>query len=155
MELMFVTTIVAILAAVAIPSYNNYVMKNKRAQAKARIVQAAQLLERFYSDSNSYNVDVNAGPPVTLVVNTAGATVAGFAKLMNVPSGTTVYSGSNNETTSPYIITFAAPSTAPVLYLLTATPQGSQTGDTKCMNLTLNNTGVKGVSGTGSVADCW
>src|SRR5438128_1526179 len=98
MELMFVTTIVAIMAAVAIPSYNNYVIKNKRSQAKARIVQAAQLLERFYSDNNSYNVDYVSS---VLTVNSTAATATGFTRMMGVTSGTTVYSGSNNETTSP------------------------------------------------------
>src|SRR4051812_13963345 len=100
---MFVVAIVAIVAAVAIPSYTKQIQKNNRAVAKARLAQASQLLERFYSDNSTYFVDVSGG---NLVAGTA-STAAGFAKLLNIASGTTVYSGSNNETTSAYQVTLA------------------------------------------------
>jgi type IV pilus assembly protein PilE len=150
MEMLITVTIIGILAAIALPAYDKQVQKSNRAVAKARLTQAAQLLERFYSDNNSYLVDVSGG---NLVVNTGGATVAGFAKLMNVPSGTTVYSGSNNESNSKYIITLSA--AAQNSFTLQATPQLNQVADTKCANLTLTSTGIKGISGTGAVSDCW
>jgi type IV pilus assembly protein PilE len=150
-ELLIAVTIIGIIAAVAYPAYTLQVQKSGRAEAKARLVQAAQLLERFYSDNNSYLVDVSGG---NLVVNTGGATVAGFAKLMNVSSGTTVYSGSNNESTSKYTITLS--SAAQNSFTLTATPRLNQVADTKCANLTLTNTGVKGISGTTTdITNCW
>src|SRR4051812_18429646 len=146
---MIVVAIMSLIAAVAIPSYTKQVQKNARAVAKARLSQAAQLLERFYSDNSSYYVDVSGG---NLVVGT-GATTAGLAKLMNL-TGTTIYSGSNNETNSAYQITITAGS--PSTFVLTATPQGNQaTGDAGCGNLTLTNAGVKGVSGASGVAVCW
>jgi len=147
-----VVTIVAVIAAVAIPAYTKQIQKNQRAAAKARLAQAAQLLERFYSDNNTYYVDVAGG---NLVSNTTGATVAGFAKMLNVPSGTTVYSGSNNETTSAYTLTLATAS--PNAFTLTATPvpTNAQAADTTCASLTLTNAGVKGITGTGQVSDCW
>jgi type IV pilus assembly protein PilE len=150
-ELMFVVAIAAVIAAVAIPSYNIQVRKNNRAVAKARLAQAAQLLERFYSDNQSYFVDVSGS---NLVVG-ANSTQAGLAKLLSVPSGTTVYSGSNNESTSPYTLSIST--TTANSYTLTATvvTTTQQAGDTKCMNLTLTNAGVKGISGTGTIADCW
>jgi type IV pilus assembly protein PilE len=40
-------------------------------------------------------------------------------------------------------------------YTLTATPQNAQTSDTVCANLTLTQTGAKGISGTGTAANCW
>jgi type IV pilus assembly protein PilE len=41
-------------------------------------------------------------------------------------------------------------------YTLTATPQGAQASrDASCGNLTLNQTGVRGVSGSSTVAKCW
>jgi len=149
-ELMFVVAIAGIIAMVAIPAYTKQIQKNNRAQGKARLAQAAQLLERFYSDNNSYFVDVSGG---NLVLGT-NATAGGFAKLMNVPSGTTVYSGSNNESTSPYTVTLSTASAN--VFVLTATPQtgSAQAADT-CANLTLTNAGVKGVSGTAPVANCW
>ena len=39
-------------------------------------------------------------------------------------------------------------------YLLTATPTGAQVGDA-CGNLTLNQAGVRNVTGTLAVNDCW
>ena len=150
MELLITVTIIGILAAVAMPAYTKQIQKNNRAQAKARMTQAVQLLERFYSDNNSYYVDVSGG---NLVVNTAGSTAAGFARLMNVPSGTTVYSGTNNESTSQYTVTLVTASQNS--FTVTATPRLQQVGDTRCANLTLTNTGVKGISGTAAVTDCW
>jgi type IV pilus assembly protein PilE len=41
-------------------------------------------------------------------------------------------------------------------FTLTGTPQGVQASrDTACANFTLSQTGVRGISGTGSVAKCW
>jgi type IV pilus assembly protein PilE len=40
-------------------------------------------------------------------------------------------------------------------FTLQAAPQGSQTSDTICGNLTLNNLGTKTESGSGTVNDCW
>ena len=39
-------------------------------------------------------------------------------------------------------------------YLITATPEGRQ-NDAKCGTLTLDTIGRRGISGTGSVSDCW
>ena len=150
-ELMFVVAIVGIIAMVAIPAYTKQIQKNNRAVAKARLAQAAQLLERFYSDNNSYYVDVVSGN----LAAGATSTAAGFARLMNVSSGTTVFSGSANESTSVYTVTLSTPNANS--FTLTATPVSgtTQVNDTKCMNLTLTNTGVKGISGSGTLSDCW
>lgn len=41
-------------------------------------------------------------------------------------------------------------------FTLTAAPQGNQaTRDTACANLTLSHTGVRGISGSATVAKCW
>jgi len=147
LELIVVVAIVALVAALAMPAYTKQIQKNNRAVAKARLAQAAQLLERFYSDNNTYYVDVSGG---NLVAGTA-STTAGFAKLMNV-TGTTIYSGSNNETSSPYQVTLSTPTAATYTLTATVTSGTSQASDA-CGNLTLTNAGVKGISGTG--ADCW
>jgi type IV pilus assembly protein PilE len=54
-ELMITVAVVAILAAVAIPSYSEHVRKSRRAQAKADLVELAQQLERFHTVQNTYN----------------------------------------------------------------------------------------------------
>lgn len=53
-ELMIVVAVVAILAAIAIPSYQDSVRKGRRAQAKADMGEYAQMAERFHSTNNTY-----------------------------------------------------------------------------------------------------
>ena len=139
-ELMIVVVVIAILSAIAYPSYTNYVRKGKRAEAKTRLLQVAQLQERYFTEKNAYLQDVSI-----LLYGAAAA-------------GNIVYSGSTNDPTSGYQITAAsaaAPSTIANSFVLTATPQGGQTQDTACMTLTLSHTGQKTFSGTGPLSQCW
>ncbi|HET6397435.1 MAG TPA: type IV pilin protein [Pseudoxanthomonas sp.] len=53
-ELMIVVAVVAILAALAYPAYQEQVRKSRRAQAKADIVEYAQLAERHFTVNNTY-----------------------------------------------------------------------------------------------------
>ena len=53
-ELMIVVAVVGILAAIAIPSYQDSVRKSRRAQAKADLVEYAQMAERWFTVNNSY-----------------------------------------------------------------------------------------------------
>lgn len=53
-ELMIAVVIVGILAAIAYPSYSNYVQKSRRAEAQAELLRIAQLQERYYADNNTY-----------------------------------------------------------------------------------------------------
>ena len=53
-ELMVVVAIIGILASIADPSYVDYVRKAKRSQAKADLVELAQLAERFHTVNNTY-----------------------------------------------------------------------------------------------------
>ncbi len=53
-ELMITVAVVAILAAIAYPSYQDQIRKSRRAQAKADLVELAQLAERFHTVNNTY-----------------------------------------------------------------------------------------------------
>jgi type IV pilus assembly protein PilE len=53
-ELMIVIVIVGILAAIAYPSYARYVEQARRADGKAALLDAAQRLERCYTQNNTY-----------------------------------------------------------------------------------------------------
>lgn len=53
-ELMIVVAVVAILAAIAIPSYTEHVRTSRRAQAKADLVELAQIMERHHTVQNTY-----------------------------------------------------------------------------------------------------
>lgn len=54
MELMITVAIVAFLAAIAIPAYNNQVRKTRRADAKSNVMEIVQALERAHTLNNTY-----------------------------------------------------------------------------------------------------
>lgn len=54
-ELMIVVVIVAILAAIAVPSYRAHVVKANRADAMAVLQSFAQAMERYYAQNNTYD----------------------------------------------------------------------------------------------------
>lgn len=61
-ELMVAVVIVAILASIAVPSYNESVRKSRRAQAKADLLELAQMAERHFTVNTSYqNFSVPSG----------------------------------------------------------------------------------------------
>lgn len=128
-ELMITVAIVGILSAVAIPSYQEYVRRGARSEAKAGLLQAAQWMERAATVSGVYP---------TIAANGANFFPSG---LSSVPS-------------NRYAITIASTTTT---FTLTATPQNAQTGD-KCGAFTLTQSGVRDntdlLAGTTS-ADCW
>lgn len=62
-ELMVTVAIIAILASVALPSYNSYVARSKIAEATSELSKWRNAVERFYQDNRSYtNVCANTGP---------------------------------------------------------------------------------------------
>ena len=63
-EVMIVVAIVGILTAIALPSYNEYIRRGHRAEARAGLLQAAQWLERASTATGSY--PLAAAFPATL-----------------------------------------------------------------------------------------
>jgi type IV pilus assembly protein PilE len=53
-ELMVVVAIVAILAAIAIPSYGRYAFRSRRADGQELLLRIATAQERFYATNNKY-----------------------------------------------------------------------------------------------------
>jgi type IV pilus assembly protein PilE len=60
-ELMVVVAIVAILAAIAVPSYQRHIVKTNRQDAMAVLQSAAQAMERYYAKHNNDYTDAEAG----------------------------------------------------------------------------------------------
>lgn len=65
-ELMVTVAIIAILASIALPSYNSHVARSKIAEATSELSQWRNVVERFYQDNRSYtNVCTSTGPTGT------------------------------------------------------------------------------------------
>ena len=129
-ELMVTVAIVAILAAIAYPSYTQYVVRAKRSAAQSFILSLANKQEQYILDLRQY-----------------ATTLA--------PLG---YAGTPADISNNYTVTIAATNIAgaPPTYVITAQAIGSQSSrDGRCGNLTIDQTGTKGISGTGTVASCW
>lgn len=128
-ELMVVVVILGILVSIAYPGYQAQIQKTRRAEGKAALLETAQQLERCFTRFNAYN-HASCG---------IATTVAG--------AGVTTEQGW-------YVIT-AAVATTPSTFSLVATRQGAQTEDVLCGDLTLNQTGAPGRTGTAPLDTCW
>ncbi|HWZ70198.1 MAG TPA: type IV pilin protein [Casimicrobiaceae bacterium] len=127
LEVMIACAIVAILAAIAYPSYINSIQKSRRAEAKAALLGVASQMERFSTEKGTY----------------ATATL-----------GTGVNAVYPNHTESSYYNLSLAPLTA-TTYTARAAPTGAQTAD-PCGTLTYNEQGVKAVTGgSWTTTQCW
>jgi len=126
-ELMVVVTVIAVLSAIAIPSYQGYTARSNRAAAKSTLLEAAQFMERYRSSNFKYVDASNAAPtlPSRLQISPAQGTKRYDIALSGVTA---------------------------TEFTLTATPSGWV--DSACGNLTLTNLGVKGQS-AGNAATCW
>ncbi|MHB0887279.1 type IV pilin protein [Acidithiobacillus sp.] len=71
-ELMIVVAIIAILAAIAIPQYSQYVINAKTTHAKNNLLQLATLEEQYYQDCRGY-----AGQVGTIAAVSAAGTCGG------------------------------------------------------------------------------
>lgn len=131
-ELMIVVAVVAILAAIAYPSYQDSVIKTRRSAAQGCLVEMAQFMERFYTTNMRYD-QTTAGVAVALANPTCRADMAAF-----------------------YAFSFPAGQPTQTTYTLQAVPQGSQVADNaRCGTLTLTQAGTKGRSGSAALQDCW
>jgi len=119
--------VIAILAAIALPSYQNSVVNSRRGTAAACLTEMAQFMERYYTTRQTY---VGAALPLRSECRDDLAPFYTIA-LVGTPDATS--------------------------YLLRATPQGVQaTRDTRCGALSVNQLGTRTFSvATASVRECW
>lgn len=153
-ELMIAVAIVAILAAVAYPAYQDQVTRSRRAEGKTALLKAAQLEERNYINGDP---TVANSPPTYL---DSGK----LPLLYGLAQGAVIYSGENPAlNTGYYTITVnaipsgACTTTLQNCFVLRATPNAAANfSDAKCNQLTLDSTGTRGkTGGTDTVANCW
>jgi len=137
-ELLIVVTIIGIIAAIAYPSYRDYMVQTRRADGQSLLLQTAGKMEKYYSHCGAYTNQITSG------------TVSGCSGL-----GTINESDSKAYTVSA--TTSAVSSVNNQAYVLTATrvAGGPQANDTGCGDLTLSSTGLKGRTGSLPIDKCW
>ena len=116
-ELMITVAVIAILAAIALPSYTQYIIRSKRSAAQAQMMDIANRQQQFLIANRSY-------------ADRAALTASGYA----LPS----------EVSSNYSYDVTLSTTGVPGFTLTFTPLGTQAGDGA---LTLNSEGVKTPAG--------
>ncbi len=73
MELMIVVVIVGILAAISYPSYQDFVNRAKRNEAKSMLLEIAQNQERFYLQNSTYGTLSQLGYAADSIPTDSGA----------------------------------------------------------------------------------
>jgi type IV pilus assembly protein PilE len=125
-ELIVVMIVVGVLAAIAIPSYRQYVLRTHRVEAKTALLNLLANQEKFYLQNNTYADDaaLTDAPPAGLGLS--DTTENGWYGVAITAGDATGFSA-------------------------TATAAGAQTPDTHCTTFTIDQAGVK----TATSTDCW
>jgi len=145
-EILIVVAILGILAAIAIPSYQNSILATNRSVAQAALLDLANRQEQFYLDNRTYTTDMtNLGYPAGMVFSNGGNSAVALND-----NHTLVVSTSDQRR---YFVQINAANAT--TFGISAAPQLAQADDTACGTLSLTNTGVKAETGTASVSDCW
>ena len=144
-ELVVAMVILAVLAAIAIPSYTNYVLKSHRTEAKSTLLDAASLEERYYSTANTYTSN-----PSDLGYGTG--TVTPF------PIGSGYYNITSIQANAAIAPSNGSPGGTPASYTITAAAVGNQTRDTQCPQFQINSAGRQTAPTSPDPSgdtDCW
>lgn len=123
-EMMIVVAIIAILAAIAFPSYQQQVRATRRADGQQALVSLASAMERLFTQNNRYDPG-GVAPPL------GACPTCIFPNQIPIDGGPATYTLG--------VAVGAAPATT---YTLTATPAGPQAAPSDGV-LTLTNTGAK------------
>ena len=141
-EMMIVVAIIGILAAIAIPNYQEYVKKSRRTDATVMISAIQQAQEKFRANNTTYSNNFGTGG-----LNLATGATATFKDSDNgyykLTIGTTC-SANADATGAPtgtaYCINAVAYSTK------------SQNSDTACKTITMT---ISNGNATGTPSACW
>jgi type IV pilus assembly protein PilE len=131
-ELMITVAIIGILAAVALPSYNDYLTRSRIPEATSNLAIKRVQIEQFFLDNRSYCSDAACATPAT-----ACAT----------------------DTTTGKYFDFSCSAVTATTYTLQAQGKGSMTGFTFTVNQSNNKATVisppPSTAGWTGSASCW
>jgi type IV pilus assembly protein PilE len=130
-EVMIVVAIIGILAAIAYPSYQDYVRKSRLADGKAAILAVQLDQEKFRANCPNYANSITAA-------NTCAA--RGLGRATASPDGWYSLSLNNDASATSYVVT--------------ATAQGDQAND-RCGNLSITVVGGEITAHTPALTGCW
>jgi type IV pilus assembly protein PilE len=135
-EMMLVIVVLGILMAVALPSYQESVIKGNRAVAKAKLLEVAAKQEAYFADNKTYQDKLS---------------FLGFAEdAIGVDNNSNWVDDASAD--AVYVISIDAnsvTSSGGVRYLLVADTAGNQVkDDARCATLTLTSTGERGATPT-------
>jgi type IV pilus assembly protein PilE len=139
--------VVALLAAIAYPSYVGQIRKSKRAVAKSALLDTANRQEQFFFDNRAYADAMNKLRGYT---GSASTTI-----LFDKSSTPTTVSGDALYAVSVAAVDNATCGSAPC-FKLQAVPQNDQTNDA-CGTFTITSSNARDVSNTTSTpaSQCW
>lgn len=98
-ELLVAVAIVAILATIAVASYQDHTRRSARAEAKAVLMEAAGWLERSYTTTGNYNATLPAGYSKSPKEGTARYTIS--LTVTNVGQGYTLQAAPTGSFSDP------------------------------------------------------
>ncbi|MCF8197243.1 MAG: prepilin-type N-terminal cleavage/methylation domain-containing protein [Sulfuritalea sp.] len=78
-ELMIVVAIIGVLAAIALPNYNNYITRSKITEAVSSLSDARVRMEQYFQDNRFYNTDGSASATCAASVTVAATNNFTFA----------------------------------------------------------------------------
>lgn len=130
-ELMIAVAVVGILAAIAYPSYQDYVRKSRRSAAQSVLLEVAQKEQQIFLDIRGY------------------AAAADNAAIQTSPLRVALPSDIGNF--YDFSVTVSTPSGAPPEFLAEANPKSGQSAD-KCGKMSITHLGVKSAAVS---SGCW
>jgi prepilin-type N-terminal cleavage/methylation domain-containing protein len=136
LELMVVVAIVGIIAAIALPSYNDYMLRSKLQEAYTNLSALRVNLEQYYQDNRRYSSTTGGG--------TCGIGGGNTPTVQNAKYFTYACASAGNTATGDQT------------YTVTATG----TGPTANFSLTIDQSNTKQTTGVGSgwtapATNCW